>query len=106
MRNNNIHWFAYLKDAPEYGHHPNKTVANYYDQIISCSSYVPQETNSTLNMSFTDIQRPVVLEIFTNVDSLSLYHQCKTLTYWNQLNANHWRKRLIQSKSGEKSKGI
>ena len=38
-----IHWFAYLKDAPEYGHDSNETVANYYDQIISCSSDVPQE---------------------------------------------------------------
>ena len=40
-----INWFAYLKDAPEYGHDPNETVADYYDQIISCSSDVPHEHN-------------------------------------------------------------
>ena len=34
---------GYLKDAPEYGHDPNETVADYYDQIISCSLDVPQE---------------------------------------------------------------
>ena len=32
-----IHWFAYLKDAPEYGCEDNETVANYYDDIISCT---------------------------------------------------------------------
>ena len=30
-------------DSPEYGHDYYETVANYYDQIISCSSDVPQE---------------------------------------------------------------
>ena len=38
-----IHWFAYLKDAPQYGCENNETVANYYDQIISCTSDVPAE---------------------------------------------------------------
>ena len=38
-----IHWFAYLKNAPEYGDTDNDTVVKYYDNIISCSSDVPEE---------------------------------------------------------------
>ena len=38
-----IHWFAYLKNAPEYGETDNDTVAKYYDDIIFFSSDVPEE---------------------------------------------------------------
>ena len=37
-----IHWFAYLKNAPDFGHSDTTVVADYYDQIISCSSDVPE----------------------------------------------------------------
>ena len=37
-----IHWFAYLENAPEYGETDNDTVARFYDNIISCSSDVPE----------------------------------------------------------------
>ena len=38
-----VHWFAYLKDAPKYGEDSNEVIAEYFDQIISCSSNVPPE---------------------------------------------------------------
>ena len=38
-----IHWFAYLKDAPQFGYDDNATVAGYFDMIISCSSDIPEE---------------------------------------------------------------
>ena len=85
-----IHWFAYLKNAPQYGCENNETVANYYDQIISCTSDVPPEFKQ-----FTDIQRPAELEILIHVGFLFLFHQCERLSYWNQLNMNQNKKRLI-----------
>ena len=38
-----VHWFAYLKHAPQYGYDDNATVADYFDMIISCSSDVQEE---------------------------------------------------------------
>ena len=38
-----VHWFAYLKDAPKYREDSNEVIAEYFDQIISCSSDVPPE---------------------------------------------------------------
>ena len=38
-----VHWFAYLKDASKCGKDSNEVIAEYYDQIISCSSNVPPE---------------------------------------------------------------
>ena len=37
-----IHWFAYLENVPEYGETDNDTVARFCDNIISCSSDVPE----------------------------------------------------------------
>ena len=74
-----IHWFAYLKDAPEYGHDPNETVADYYDQIISCSSDVPQEHKQYIEYQLHRHSKTCHFGILTNVHSLSLYHQCQTL---------------------------
>ena len=37
-----MHWFAYLENAPEYSETDNDTVARFYDNIISCSSDVPE----------------------------------------------------------------
>ena len=38
-----VYWFAYLKDAPKYGEYSNEVIAEYFVQIISCSSDVPPE---------------------------------------------------------------
>ena len=38
-----VHWFAYLKHAPQNGHDDIATVADYFEMIISCSSDVPEE---------------------------------------------------------------
>ena len=43
MRNNTYSLLCLPERCPGYGHDPNETVADYYDQIISCSSDVPQE---------------------------------------------------------------
>ena len=40
-----VHWFAYLKDAPQYEKASNDDIASYYDKIISCSSDVKNITN-------------------------------------------------------------
>ena len=55
-----VHWFAYLKDAPEYGKTDNETIANYYCKIISCSSDVPSAHKNILNIKFIDIQKLVM----------------------------------------------
>ena len=36
-----IQWFAYIKDANEYGKDSNDDIAAFYEQIISCSLDVP-----------------------------------------------------------------
>ena len=51
-----IHWFAYLKNAPEYGETDNDTVAKYYDNIISCSFDVAEEHKDTYSIRFLDSQ--------------------------------------------------
>ena len=38
-----IHWFAHLKDAPQYGEASNDEISAYYEKIISCSSDVKSE---------------------------------------------------------------
>ena len=38
-----VHWFTYLKDTPKYVDDSNEVIAEYFDQIISCSSDVPPE---------------------------------------------------------------
>ena len=38
-----------------------------------------KKIRSTLNISFIDIQRPATLEILTNADLVSQYHQCQRL---------------------------
>ena len=43
-----VHWFAYLKDAPQYGKASNDDIASYYDKIISCSSDVKPEHHQFL----------------------------------------------------------
>ena len=43
-----MHWFAYLKDAPQYGKASNNEIASYYDKIISCSSDVKPEHHQFL----------------------------------------------------------
>ena len=68
-----IHWFAYLKDASEYGHDPSETVADYYDQIISCSSDIPQEHKQYIEYQLHR-QSKTCRVGNTNVDFLSLYH--------------------------------
>ena len=38
-----IHWFTYLKDAPQFGYDDNATVGGYIDMIISHLSDIPEE---------------------------------------------------------------
>ena len=38
-----VHWFAYVKDTLVYGEVPNSEIAEFYDEIISCSLDVPED---------------------------------------------------------------
>ena len=38
-----VHWFAYYKDAPEYGEENHEVIAEYFAHIISCPSDVTLE---------------------------------------------------------------
>ena len=40
---------AYINDAPVYGESGKEYVEDYYDKIISCSSYVPEEHKEYIN---------------------------------------------------------
>ena len=64
-----VHWFAYLKHAPQYGHDDNATVVDYFDMIISCSSDVPGEDKKYIKYQ---------LQTFKN------------LPYWKYLQMQIW----------------
>ena len=89
-----IHWFAYLKMPHNMDVKTMKLWQTTMIKLYLVPQMFHQNLNSTLNIRFTDIQRPVKLEILIDVGSLFLFHQCKRLSYWNQLNMNQNKKRL------------
>ena len=46
-----IHWFVHFENAPECGETDKDTVARVYDNIISCSSDVPETDPETVSDS-------------------------------------------------------
>ena len=47
-RSVHIHWFAYIKDAPQYDEVDNETVARFYNYITACSSDIKPEQKKYL----------------------------------------------------------
>ena len=82
-----VYWFAYLKDAPQYGHDDNSTVADYFDMIISCSSDVPEEDKKYIKYQ---LQRHSKTCQHWNTHKCRfgffMCHQCQRPSFWSQLN--------------------
>ena len=77
-----VHWFAYINDAPEYGESSNEYVADYY-KTVSCSSDYQKNTKSKLIIEYTGILNIFMLANCNIADFYFHNHQCHIHVYWN-----------------------